>query len=311
MKVLICGFGSVGARHFKNLIKLGYKDILIVTKKKIKLKYKGVKIFKKLTDALKCGPLFSIISNPTSMHTHTALLCAKYGCHLLIEKPVCSNLHYSRKLINIINKKKLINMVGYMLRFHPGIKLVKNILKKNFLGKIYFVRSFWGEYLPNWHPNEDYKKSYASLKRLGGGVSLTLSHDLDLMKFFFDQPLELHNINSKNFLLKSKTDTNSDFIIKFRNNIHCSVHLDYLTRETERSLEIYGVKGKLDFNFIKNEIKIKKNNKEKKIKFSNFNRNKLFIDELKYFINCIKNNSTAVPSVKESFDLIRQFKISY
>ena len=78
-------------------------------------------------------------------------------------------------------------MVGYMMRFHPAIKKIKEILKSKYLGKIFHFSFLWGEYFPNWHKNENYKKSYAANKKMGGGAALTLSHDLDLSKFFFGE----------------------------------------------------------------------------------------------------------------------------
>jgi len=34
MKILICGLGSIGLRHLNNLVKLGYKDIIIFSSRK-------------------------------------------------------------------------------------------------------------------------------------------------------------------------------------------------------------------------------------------------------------------------------------
>jgi predicted dehydrogenase len=38
---------------------------------------------------------------------------------------------------------------------------------------------------PDWHPNEDYSKSYASRDEPGDGVVLTGIHELDYIYWFF------------------------------------------------------------------------------------------------------------------------------
>ena len=67
----------------------------------------------------------------------------------------------------------------------------------------FYFRSEWGEFLPNWHPKENYKKSYAANKKMGGDISLTLSHDLDLAKFFWQDP-ESNKVKSKKQYTKNK-----------------------------------------------------------------------------------------------------------
>ena len=37
-KILICGAGSIGERHIKNLLKLGHKDIITYRREKKKIK---------------------------------------------------------------------------------------------------------------------------------------------------------------------------------------------------------------------------------------------------------------------------------
>ena len=47
-----------------------------------------------------------------------------------------------------------------MLRFHPAINYIHDLVKSEKFGKVYSARFEFGSYLPNWHPNENYKDSY-------------------------------------------------------------------------------------------------------------------------------------------------------
>ena len=68
------------------------------------------------------------ITNPTLAHVY-ALKFAKQGSHLFIEKPLSNNLKNLSKLKNIV-KNKIKVCCGYQFRFHPGISLIKDTIKK-------------------------------------------------------------------------------------------------------------------------------------------------------------------------------------
>ena len=114
MKFLIDGFGSIGQRHTNNLLNLGYKDIIIISKKKkLNKKFSKLKIFTKLKDGLNLKPNVAIICNPTSLHDESIISCAKSDCHIFVEKPISSKIRNEKKINSLIKKKK-INKHGWL-----------------------------------------------------------------------------------------------------------------------------------------------------------------------------------------------------
>ena len=79
-------------------------------------------------------------------------------------------------------------MVGYQLRFHPCLLALQRALHENSLGHLLSVRAHVGEYLPGWHPYEDYRQMYASRSDLGGGVLVTQIHEFDYLYALFGLP---------------------------------------------------------------------------------------------------------------------------
>ena len=132
MKILIVGYGSIGKRHFENLIKLGYSDIIICTRNSQakKLEKKGIKIIDSLNLAIQENPDVSIICNETSLHISTSIKLAKNNSHLFIEKPLSNSLKNSSELLKLVRRKKLLTMVGCNMRFHDGIRKIKKSLEK-------------------------------------------------------------------------------------------------------------------------------------------------------------------------------------
>ena len=111
----------------------------------------------------------AIISNPINKHLTSAISLAKKKVNLLIEKPLSHNLNKIKLLENIVKKNKILVRVGYQLRYHPGIKELKSIIKTNKLGEPISGLFYFGEYLPNMHLYEDYKKTHMAIKNQGGG----------------------------------------------------------------------------------------------------------------------------------------------
>src|SRR4030042_4849275 len=95
MKFLIAGFGSIGRRHFRNLLELGERDILFYRTHRSTLaddELAGFPVETDLRAALAYKPEAVIIANPTALHLDVAIPAARCGCHLLLEKPISHSM---------------------------------------------------------------------------------------------------------------------------------------------------------------------------------------------------------------------------
>jgi len=147
-----------------------------------------------------------------------------------------------------------------------------------------------GSYLPDWHPKEDYRSSYAARKDLGGGVLLTMIHELDYLIWFFGRAKDVFSITGKFSDLKISADDFSAMLIKFRNKVIAEIHLDYFQRSKIRSCKIIGTKGIIYWNSDNESVRLY-NNRTKKwtvvMKLRNFDINCTYVDEISYFLKCI------------------------
>ena len=100
IKILIIGFGSIGQRHYRNLQKLGLKEVYVYDVDKKQTDKPGVKSVSSLTEKVLKDFDVSFVCNPSSLHIKTAMLCARVGCHLFIEKPLSHNLRGIKKEID-------------------------------------------------------------------------------------------------------------------------------------------------------------------------------------------------------------------
>lgn len=302
MRILICGLGSVGQRHARNLISLGYKDLyaLRVRNSPLPNDLKKIKIISNFDDAKNLTPNITFITNPTSLHIEYAIEFANIGSHLFIEKPLSHSLEGVAEFENLIKNKKLTAMVGYNFRFHPQLIQIKKILEAKEIGNIVTANSLTGEYLLNWHPKEDYSQGYSARADLGGGVILTQSHDIDYLCWLLGDVKEVYANAAKKSDLEIDVEDTAQILLKFKNEILGSLNLDYLQDPSVRQMTLIGTKGKIFWDYYTNYYQLSKNGKPKKVIGSKtFNRNDMFLDELKYFFDCIKIKKEPENSIKE------------
>ena len=112
--------------------------------------------------------------------------------------------------------------MGFQFRFHPGLLRCRELIDAGRIGKPLSFRAEWGEYLPGWHPWEDYRKSYSARKDLGGGVLLTLSHPLDYIRWFFGDPEWIWAMNGKISDLELDVDDIAEIGMRDRDQLLCT-----------------------------------------------------------------------------------------
>ena len=324
MKIIIIGLGSIGQRHFFNLKKIYpradfyalrkknkstvIKDTNIIKNKNFNKIFK-FKILKNYNQAKKLRPDLVFICNPTSFHYRDVKFFIQNKTNIFIEKPLIADINKIKKLIIKIKKFKVNTMVGYQLRFHPIIKLVKKLIKNQKYGRVVSANFKNLSYLPNYHPYEDYSKSYASKKNRGGGVINTSSHEIDLIAYFFGMPKKIQSINIKSGNIKCDTEDiiNCNFLYNKPNYFFVNLELSFLHYLEKRFFYIVFKKAILKADLLNSRIEIFSNKNKKKIFSQKFKikKNELFIKELNYMRLRNKNNKKNFLSIENNLSTIK------
>ena len=314
MKFLIAGFGSIGRRHFRNLLALGERDIVLYRTHHSTLPDDEVAGFPVETDlraALAYQPEAVIIANPTALHLEVAIPAAQCGCHLLIEKPISHSMAGIDELEQAVMENDVRVLVGYQYRFHPGLLQVRKHLKARSIGEVLSVRAHWGEYLPGWHPWEDYKQGYAARQELGGGVVLTLSHPLDYLRWFFGDVEVLSAFTSQKGL-KLAVEDEAEILLRFKSGVLGSVHLDYNQCPTSHWLEIIGTRGTLRWDNSDGAVRLARVDQDGAVaawqEFSlpaGFERNSMFLDELRHFRNVSRGETEPICNLQDGISALK------
>ena len=309
LKALVIGYGSIGSRHIQNLSLISNMEIVVQTKQKMNtfLKKNNCKLVETINTAIKEQPDFAIISTETNSHLKIATKLAQNNIPFLLEKPLSHTLNGLDKLLKIVKEKKLITLMGCPLRFHPSLKKIKQLLEQKKLGKIYSVYSENGSFLPDWHSKEDYRKSYAARKELGGGVLLTNIHEIDYLYWFFGKIRKVSAMSGKISNLVLNVEDYALIHLDFFNKMVADIYLDFFQISKSRKLKIVGAKGILTCDLTNNKVMLYTTKKPKWIVVSKpiFDLNKMYVDELNHFIQCLQNHETTKNPITTGAEVLK------
>lgn len=291
MRCLVVGGGSIGRRHISNLKSLGYADIVCL-KRNYEASFEDkheVQVITSYQEAKKKNVDVLIVCTPTSLHLEALEFGVTHNLPIFMEKPLTDSLSNLQKAKILLSSYTNVFFVGFMLRYHHLVKEINSFLESKKLGEIYNARFEFGSYLPYWHPDEDYKVSYASRKDLGGGVINTITHELDLVQYFFGAPKSINCISQNLNKLRIDVEEQCDAIFEYSDKI-VSLHLDYLQKDYDRRIRILCDAGLVEWNWHDGFFLIKEHKQpvQKISTKKQFDVNQLYVDELKDFFKLIK-----------------------
>ncbi len=305
MRFLIAGLGSIGRRHLRNLLALGEREVILYRTNRSTLPDDDLAGFPVETDvqaALEHRPDAVIISNPTAMHLDVAIPAADAGCHILLEKPVSYSLERIDELRAAVKHGGGRVLVGFQLRFHPTLQIVARLMAEGAIGQPLSVRAHWGEYLPDWHPWEDYRQGYAARADLGGGVILTLCHPLDYLRWLLGDVESLWAFVSVARNLDIPVESTAEIGLRFSGGAIGSVHLDYVQQPSTHHLEIIGSEGTLRWNSSDGAASLYRATGkawETWMPPEDFERNRLFSAEMRHFLAVARRETQPVCSLED------------
>jgi predicted dehydrogenase len=316
LKVLVVGLGGIGQRHVRNLRSLTGDDLQLTAyrvrrttplltdtlgveaSEGVEQKYR-IETVDSLGEALADRPDAVLVCNPTSLHLGVAQAAADAGCHLFIEKPLADELDGVDRLIATVEQNKLVALVAYQWRFHPLLQRVKQVLDEGALGAIAAVEAHIGEYLPLWHKYEDYRSMYASRRDQGGGVILTQIHEMDYLLWLFGAPSRVVAMGGRRSSLEIDVEDTASILMDI-GGVPVTLHQDYLQNPPRRTLQVVGDLGKLVADLLAPRLTVFREGKlVEEATFEGFQRNNMFQDEMRHFLECLGGRATPAVSLPD------------
>ncbi|MBI1970883.1 Gfo/Idh/MocA family oxidoreductase [Candidatus Woesearchaeota archaeon] len=313
--ILFVGLGSIGQRHLKNLHLLYSQQhgqqqelpLFIVLRqsaaqrpKKEEMDHVPIINVQSMDEAFSYHPSIAFICTPTQLHVDQAIPAAQHQCHLFIEKPLSNTFDHVEELYHLVKKHNLITMVGCVLRFHPVIKKVEELLHQHTIGNVYHFAIEVGQYLPNWIPTKDYRESYRT-KAEAGGVVLELIHEIDYARFLFGEYEVIAGLTGKQSSLDIQVEDTAKMVCRMKSGVLGTISLDFLQQPFHRSVKIVGSQGTIIADLNKGEVTIERPTGAPEIIQlpSVQDRNAMYVEELRHFLDCVKRKQQTIIPIEE------------
>jgi predicted dehydrogenase len=321
------GLGGIGQRHTRNLRALLGDSVEIIAYRVRRLNLVitpamgtdtelnvedvyNIRSFSALEEALAQKPDLAFVCNPSSLHVAVTRECLLAGCDIFLEKPVAGSLDGTTELLDLARHNHRIVMVGYQLRFHPCLIRLAEVLHSGVLGNLLGVRAVIGEYLPDWHPYEDYRIMYAARADLGGGVVLSQIHEFDYLYSLFGLPSRIYALGGHWSELDVDVEDTASILMEATvegRPLPIQLHQDFLQSPPSRQCEIIGDRGRaiLDFHALTVSLFTRNNAVPEVFRLENFDRNTLFLDQTRYLLDCVKTRSKPVADLADGIQSLR------
>jgi predicted dehydrogenase len=308
-RALVIGLGAIGQRHARNLRTI-LGDELVLSALRSRRASPVIAdglvvaggtpeddcdggVFTDLDSALEARPDLVFVCTPSNMHVGYARAAVASGAAVFIEKPLSSDMEGVEALAADVQARKAVVAVGCQLRFHPALVRLRALLHEQVVGRLLAVHIEQAEYLPGFHPYEDYRTSYAARRDLGGGVIVTQIHELDYLQWIFGVPTRVFAVGGRLGHLEIDVEDTASalFEVNFQGSpLPVHVHLDYLQRPPRRSCRVVGEEGVVDIDMRLPLLRWTDNDGvlREEGTFPDHERSQLFMDEMRSFLGAAR-----------------------
>lgn len=242
----IIGAGFWGRNHARNLKELSEAQLIAVcdkdeAKAKAVADLFGVDPYTDSSKMLKRRDIEAVtVCTWSTALAEEAMRALKAGKHVLVEKPMANNVREARKMVELAKTKHRYLMVGFLMRFIPGLQRIKQAVEKGEIGSVVYATA---RRVSQWP------------ERIGDvGVVKDLSiHDIDITRYLLnDDPVEVY-AKVGNFRHK-KFEDHAQILTTFKGGKTAFIEANWLTPYKIRKLTVTGSEAIMALDYITQEI---------------------------------------------------------
>lgn len=314
MKFLIIGLGSMGKRRIRNLQSLNENEIIgfdtNIERCNEAIEKYGIEAYSDFSKCLSKKPNAFVISTPPDLHMKYAKEALKNKIHFFTEASVIQD-----EMIDVIKELKFSDIVGLpscTMRYHPIVKKINELLNTEQIGKVLAFFHHSGQYLPDWHPWEDYRKFYVS-KRETGACREIVPFELVWLISTFGKIKSVFADSDKVSNLQADIDDIYNTVLEFKNGVKGILTVDVIARVPIRQLKILTENGMITADWYQNKVScfsIESGWREFEINSGKpeegyIHGEKMYVQEMEHFIKSIKKETTQNYTFSEDMDILK------
>ena len=144
--VAVVGAGYWGKNLVRNFHDLGVLSVLCDANESLEAGYRrqypGVKVCREFSAVLADPSVTAVaLATPAVTHFEMAKAALEAGKDVLVEKPLSIDVKHGEELVRLAGVTSRVLMVGHILRYHPAILKLHDLIHNGMLGKINYLYS--------------------------------------------------------------------------------------------------------------------------------------------------------------------------
>ena len=265
-RLLVCGFGSIAQRHISLVRAINPNLALCVLRRhKTPVNLADCNVVTSIEEALAFEPDIAIIASPAPFHGDVIRPLAARNCPLFIEKPLAHDVASGNMIMKALKSFESYVQIGYNLRYCESLRYFRTLFQSGELGACQSLSIETGQYLPDWRPGMDYRQTVSANQKLGGGVLLELSHELDYLQWIVGKPTWVTATLDNSQILQIDVEDRAKMEFGYTNHealgeLTATVKLDFLRRTPIRQFKAILEQGELIWDGIYGQVSLRKSN---------------------------------------------------
>jgi predicted dehydrogenase len=292
---VVIGCGSIGRRHLRNLQRLGVARLVAADAvgDRAKAVANELGIFKadSIEQALSERPRAVVVAVPPHLHLTMAQAAIRATADVFIEKPISHSLEGVDDLIGCAAAAERFVAVGYNLRCHAAVIRMKAIVDEGSIGPVLMMRAEFGQYLPDWRPNQDYRAGYNARKEMGGGIILDASHEIDYVTWIGGRAVSVFCAAARLSTLDIAVEDAAVLTLRLAHGAIAEIHLDSIQRSYSRTCKIIGEQGTILWDY-SSGLRVLRPGKPAEDIAIVPDPNDMYLEEMRHFLACVRRDES-------------------
>jgi UDP-N-acetylglucosamine 3-dehydrogenase len=187
----------------------------------------------------------AIVAVPTRGHLEVAQGAFGHGLHVLVEKPIATNLSEGRALVDAARRSGRLLAVGHVERFNPAVRELRRRMNTGDIGRVFQVHTRRQGPFPE------------RVRDVGVVIDLA-THDLDVMRTVLSSEVERLLAETEQRIHTDHEDM-LNALLRFENGVVGVLQVNWLTPTKIRELSVLGEGGLLHVDYLTQELTQYKN----------------------------------------------------
>lgn len=307
----------MGKRRVRNLLSLGEKNIIgfdfSADRRKEAEEMYGIRTVDSLQKLTDSEYDVVIISTPPHAHGDYLRFAVSKQKHFFVEVATSDDGYAEVRA----NRDATVKAPSCTFRFNVAVQTMKQCLEAEKIGKVLAFQYHMGQYLPDWHPWEDYRTVYFS-KKESSACREMFAFELIFLNYLFGSTVkEVAGSIGRLSDLEMDADDTLISAVTYENNVRGTLLIDVISRKPFRTLRVLGSEGVLEWERFNQEVRVyhapskqtevipvPRGNPEK----GYVNEEEMYVEEMRAFLDAVKGRAPYPYSFEEDWSNLKALK---